>query len=187
MVVRDTSREWLKYWANEILNMGWISRVPLFIELPPVVAVDKQTQGTFQGMRATREASRRSCQTCQVVPQLGVVSFHRIGIGFAFRDFISTPVIPQAVIGLKGVTEILLGLGRIVYHLLNGWLSTLPNHFPPQIAARLSIYEREDVDPVFLWPIKVNNSSISAVLTSVGTGTSDMLAALAWTHNETVR
>ena len=148
--------------------MGWIGRVQLLIELSPVVAVDKQTQGTLQCIRTTRETARRSCQTGQVVAQLGVVSFHRVGIGFAFRNFISAQVIPQAVIGIKCIAVILLGLGRIVYHLLNSWLSALPDHFPAQITARLPVYDRDDVDPVFLLPIKVNNSSISAVLTSSG-------------------
>lgn len=167
--------------------MGRIGRIPLFIKLSPVVAIDKQAQGTFQRMGATRKASRRSCQTSQVVAQLGVVSFHRVSIGFAFRNFISAPVIPQTVVGIQGITEVLLGFGCIVYHLLNGWLRTLPNHFPTQITARLPIYEGQDVDLVFLLPIKVNNSSISAVLTSLGTGASGKLAALALTHNETVR
>ena len=167
--------------------MRWIGRIKLLIELPSVVAVNKQTQGTLQRIGATREASRRSCQTRQVVAQLGVVSFHRVSIGFAFRDFISAPVIPQAVISIQGVTEVLLSLGRIVDHLLNGWLSAFPDHFPAQITACSPVYEREDVDPVFLSPIKVNNSSISAVLTSLGTGASGKLAALACTHNETVR
>lgn len=167
--------------------MSWISRVALFVKLSPVVAVDKQPQGTFQCMRATREASRRSAQSRQVVAQLSIISFHREGIGFAFRDFISAQVIPQTVIGIKGIAEILFGLRRMVDQLLNGRLSAFPDHFPAQITAGLPIYDREDVDPVFLWPIKVNNSSISAVLTSVGTGASGMLAALAWTHKDTVR
>ena len=167
--------------------MGWISRVLLFIELPPVVAVHKQTQSTFKSVRATREASRRPCQARQVMTQLSIVAFDREGVGFALRDFISAPVVPKTIIGIECVTVILLGLGRIVYHILDGWLSALPNHFPAQITAGLPVYKRQDVDPVFLLPIKVNNSSISAVLTSLGTGTSAMLAALAWTHNETVR
>ena len=99
--------------------MGWIGRVQLLVELSPVVAVDKYTQGALQCVRATRETARRSGQTGQVVAQLGVVSFHRVGIGFAFRNFISAKVIPQAVICIKCVTVILLGLRRIVYHLLN--------------------------------------------------------------------
>ena len=159
--------------------MGWVSRVPLFVELPPVVAIDKQAQGTFQSIRATRKTPGRSGQSRQVVTQLGIVSFHRVGIGFAFRDFISAQVIPQAVIGIVCVAVVLLGLGCIVNQLLNGRLSTLPDHFPAQITAGLPIYEHEDVDPVFLCPMKVNNSSISAVLTSLGSGAAGMLAALA--------
>ena len=159
----------------------------MFIELPPVIAVDKQTQGTFQCIGTTREAPRRPCQTRQVVAQLGVASFHRVSIGFAFRDFISAQVVPQAIICIKGVAVILLGLRRIVDQFLNGWLRALPDHFPTQITARLPIYEREDVDPVFLLPINVNSSSISAVLTSLGTGASGKLMALALIHNETVR
>ena len=157
------------------------------IELASVVAIDKQTQGTFQGMRAARKASRRSGQARQVVAQLGVAGFHRVGIGFALRDFISAQVIPQVIISIKGVAVILLGFGCLVNHLLNSWLCAIPDHFPVQIATRLPVYDRDDVDPVFLLPINVNNSSISAVLTSVGTGASGKLAALACTHNETVR
>ncbi len=167
--------------------MSWIGRVQLLVELSSVVAVDKQAQGAFERIWTTRKTSRRSCQTRQVVAQLGVASFDRVGIGFAFRDFISAKVIPQAVISIKSIAVILLGLGRIVHQLLNGWLSAFPDHFPAQITACLPIYDREDVDPVFLLPIKVNNSSISAVLTSLGTGASGKLAALAWTHNDTVR
>jgi len=167
--------------------MGWIGRVELLVKLSPVVTVDKNTQGALQCIRATRETARRSGQTGQVVAQLGVVSFHRIGIDFSFRDFISAKVIPQAVVCIKCITEIMLGLGRIVYQLLNSWLSAFPHHFPAQITTGLPVYDRQDVDPVFLLPIKVNNSSISAVLTSLGTGASGRLAALAWTHNDTVR
>ena len=138
-------------------------------------------------MRAARKAPRRSCQARQIVTQLGVAGFHRIGIRFAFRNFIFAKVIPQAVIGIECIAVILLGFRCLVNHLLNGWLSALPDHFPAQIAARLPVYDRDDVDPVFFLPINVNNSSISAVLTSVGTGASGKLAALACTHNETVR
>jgi len=159
----------------------------MLVELTSVVAVDKQSQGAFERMGTTRETARRSGQTCQVVAQLGIVSFHRVGIGFSFRNIISAKVIPQAVISIKCVTVILLGLGRIVYHLLNNWLSALLDYFPAQITARLPIYDRDNVESVFLLPINVNNSSISAVLTSFGTGASGKLAALALIHNETVR
>jgi hypothetical protein len=119
--------------------------------------------------------------------QLGVICFYCVGVGFAFGNCVPTQVIPQAVIGIECVRVILLGLGRSVNQLLKGWLSALPDHFVTQVTTRLPIYDRQDVDPVFLWPIKVNNSSISAALTSLGTGTAGKLAALALTHNETVR
>ena len=119
--------------------------------------------------------------------QLGIVTLHRIGICFAFGYFIPAEMIPKPIISLKRIRVIPFCLGGIINHFLNGWLSTLPNDFPAQIAACLAIYERDDVDPVFFCPIKVNNSSISATLTSWGTGASGELAALALTHNETVR
>ena len=165
-------------------GIGWEQ---LLIQLASVEAVDEQPQCALQCKGATRETTRRPCQAGQVVSQFGVICLHRKGVGFAFRNFIAAEVIPQAVIGIKGIAIILLGLGCFVYQLLNVWLNALPDHFPAQITARLPIYDREDVDPVFLWPIKVNSSSISAVFTSLGTGASGRLAALALTHSETVR
>lgn len=167
--------------------MSGIRRVTLLIELSTVIAKNKQAQGTFKRIGTARETTRRPCQTSQVMSQLGIVTFDRVGVSFAFRNFISAEVIPQAIIGIECVAVILLGFGGLIYHFLNDWLSTLPDNFPAQITARLPVYDRDDVDPVFLLPIKVNISSISAVLTCFGTGTSGMLAALALTHNETVR
>jgi hypothetical protein len=164
-----------------------IGRVALFIELTAVVAVNKQAQGALQRIRTARETTRRSRQTCQVVPQLGIVSFNRVGIGFTFRNSIPAIVIPQVIIGIKCIAEILFGLGRSINHLLNILLRALPDNFAAQITARLPVYDRDDVDPVFLLPIKVNSSSISAILTSSGTGVSGKLATLALTHSETVR
>jgi hypothetical protein len=138
-------------------------------------------------MRATRETSRGSGQTCQIVAQFSIVAFDRVSVSFAFRHFIAAVVIPESIIGIECITGILFGFWRIVYYLLNGLLSALPDYFPTQITTRLPIYDREDVDPVFLLPMKVNNSSISAVFTSVGTGALGVLAALALTHKETVR
>ena len=167
--------------------MSRIGRVVIFTQLAAVVTIDKQAQRTFEGNGAARETTRRSCQPSQVVSQLGVVGFDRVGIRFTFRNFIPTKVIPQAIIGIECVTVILLCLGGFIHHFLDGWLSTLPNDLPAQITACSPVYTSEDVDPVFLLPIKVNNSSISASFTSSGKGASGKLAACALTHNETVR
>jgi len=101
-----------------------------------------------------------------------IIRFDRVGFRFSFRDFIAAEVIPEQVVEVKAITEIPFGFRGLVHHSLERFLSALPNHFPAQNAARISIYERDDVDPVFLSPMKVNNSSISAVLTCSGTGAS---------------
>jgi len=166
--------------------MGRIGREAMLVQLAAVVTIDKQAQGTFECKGTARETTRRSCQTSQVMSQLGIITFDRVGIGFPFRHFISAEVVPQAVIGIKGIAVIAFRLRSFIHHLLDRLLSAFPDHFPAQITARSPVYEREDVDPVFLLPIKVNSSSISASFTSSGKGASGKLAACAWTQDETV-
>jgi hypothetical protein len=76
--------ECLKQWAHEIHNMGCIAWETLLVELSAVEAEDKQAESTFEGIRATRETTRFASQTCQIVTEFGIVSFHRIGVGLAF-------------------------------------------------------------------------------------------------------
>ena len=159
----------------------------MFVELATVETINKQPQRTLERIGTARETTRRSGQTSEVVSQFSVIAFHREGIGFALRDFISAEVIPKTVVGIKSITVIAFGLGCLIHHILDSLLSALPDHFPAQITARMPVYERDDVDPVFLSPIKVNSSSISASFTSSGKGASGKLAAWALTHNETVR
>jgi hypothetical protein len=179
--------EWINSWVNEIHYMSRIGRVTMLVELAPIKTIDKQAHRTLQCLGATRETPRRAGQARQVMAQLGVVAFHREGVGFTCRHFGSAPVIPQAVVGFKRSAGIVSGLGSRIHQLLKGRLGAFPDDFPAQIAARLAVYTGEDVDPVFLWPIKVNNSSISASFTSAGKGTSAKLAARVLTHKETVR
>ena len=167
--------------------MGRIGRIKLLIELPSIEAKDKQTQGTFERIGTARETTRRSGQTRQVMAQFSIVAFHREGIGFAFRNFIPAKVIPKAVISIKSVAVIAFGLRSSIHHLLDSLLCAFLDYFPPHITARLPVYTRDDVDPVFLLPIKVNNSSISASFTSSGIGASGKLTARALTHHEMVR
>jgi hypothetical protein len=167
--------------------MGRVRWKPLLIELPTIVAIDEQTDGTIKCIRTTRETTRRSSQTSQIVAQLSIPCFNREGICLALRNFISTVVIPKAIIGIKCVTVIHFSLGRLVHHILDSLLGAFPDHIPAEETAGVPIYERDDVDSVFLSPIKVNNSSISASLTSSGMGTSGKLAACAATQSETVR
>jgi hypothetical protein len=102
----------------------------LFMKLPMVETINKQAKGTSKSMRATREAARTSCQTSKIVAQLSVASFNRVGIGFSLRELISSQVIPETVISVKGITVVALGLRSMIYHVLNDLLRTFPGHFP---------------------------------------------------------
>jgi len=102
--------------------------------------------------------------------QFCIIRFDGVGVGFPLRDFIHTPVIPQAIIGIESIAVVALGLRSFVDQFLNDFLRSLPNHSIAQVAAGEAIYDRDDVDLVFFSPMKLNNSSISASLTWSGTG-----------------
>ena len=119
--------------------------------------------------------------------QLDIACFDGEDVCPALQNFRSIEVTPKAVICIKSITLINFGLGRIIHHILDGLLGAFPGHIPAQEAAGLSVYKRDDVDPLFLSPIKVNSSSISASLTSSGMGTAAKFSACAATQSETVR
>lgn len=129
--------------------MSRIGRVAVLIKLAAVETKDKQAQSTLESIGTVRETTRRSGQTSQVVLQFSDITFHREGVCFALRDFMSADVIPKPIVGIKSIAAIAFRLGRIVHHRLNNLLGALPDHFPAQITACVSVYEREDVDPVF--------------------------------------
>ena len=157
------------------------------MQLAPIEAIHKKLQGGLQCFRTARKTARAPGEPRQVMAQLGVIAFNRKGVCLALRDLIDAPVIPQALIDIKSVAVIALGLRGFVYHLLDRFLGSLPDHFAAQIAAGEAIYDGDDEDLVFLSPMKVNNSSISASLTWLGTGGSGSRAAWAVTHREIVR
>ena len=157
--------------------MGRISRETMLIKLAAVETKDKQAQSTLECIGTTRETTRRPGQTSQVVAQLSVIPFNREGIGFTFRNCIPAEVIPKAIVGIKSITVILFSLRSLIDNVLDNLLGAFPDHFPAQITACVPVYDREDVDFVFLSPIKVNNSSISASFTSSGTGAAGKRAA----------
>ena len=60
-------REWLKWWANEVHHMSGIVGIALFVELSAVVTEGKQSNGTAERIRATRETTRLASQACQIM------------------------------------------------------------------------------------------------------------------------
>ena len=187
MMRPDSGREWLKLGLDKLKQMSRVIRKTLLMQLTPIETIHKELQSRLQGFRTARKTARASRQASQIMAQLSIITFDRVGLVFPLGDFIHTPVVPQAIIGIKGVAVIALGLGSLIHHLLDRFLGSLPDHFEAQIAAGEAIYDGDDEDLFFFSPMKLNNSSISASLTSAGTGGSGNWAAWAWTHKETVR
>ena len=157
--------------------MTGVIREALFIKLSMIETMNKKANSTIKSIRTTREATRSSRQTSQVVTQLSITGFNRVGIRFSLRNLISPQVIPETIIGIESITVVAFGFGRFINYVLNSLLRTFPGYFPAQKAACSSIYDGDDVDPVFLFPMNVNSSSISASFTSSGFGASGKLAA----------
>ena len=118
--------------------------------------------------------------------EFGVIGFDRISIGFALRNFISAQVIPKPLIGIKPITVVLFCFRRLVNDLLDGFLGAYPDHCPAQNTSGFAVDNGQNVDFVFLSPMKVKISSISASLTSSGTGALGSASAPSVTHKETV-
>ena len=78
------------------------------------------------------KTTRTARQSSQIMAQFGIIRFDRVGVGFALRDFIDAPVIPQAIIGIKGIAVVALGFGSFIHHLLDGFLGSLPDHLKPK-------------------------------------------------------
>ena len=89
---------------------------------------------------------RELSQACQVMSQFSIVGFDRICVRFTLRDFIHTPVIPQAIIGIESIAVVAFGLRNLVDQFLNGFLCALSDHLTAQIAAGETINNRDDVD-----------------------------------------
>ena len=95
-------------------------------------------------------------------------------------------MVPKAAVSLKAITEIPFSFGCIIHHELDGFLGAFPDNDPAQNATRTAVYDGDDVDLVFLSPINVNSSSISAVSTFSGTGAAGNFSACAFTQFATL-
>lgn len=91
-------------------------------------------------------------------------------------------MVPEPLISVKTVAVIPFCLGSLIYDVLNGFRRAHPDDRPAQNTAGFAINYREDVDFVFLSPMKVYISSISASLTSLGRGASGKALATSVTQ-----
>ena len=81
--------------------------------------------------------------------QFGIVCLDRVGIGLPHRDLVAAEVVPQLVIEIEGIAEIVPGFGCLIHQFLQGLPGAFPDDLEAQITAGGPVYEREDVDPLF--------------------------------------
>jgi len=111
--------------------------------------------------------------------QFCIICFHGVGLGFAFRDFITTVMVPERGICIKSITEVPFGFWSIIDNGLKIIPSAFPDNLPAQNTACGPVYIGQEVDSVFLSPIKVKSSSNSAFSTFSGTGAAGRISAWA--------
>jgi hypothetical protein len=68
--------EWLNLWGSELKDMGGIVGEALFVKLPGIECKKEKDQGVTQRIRATRETTRLTAQTGQIVAQFSIIAFH---------------------------------------------------------------------------------------------------------------
>jgi len=112
--------------------MSRVVRETLLMQLAPIEAINEKMESSFQGLQATRKATRATGHSRQIMAKLGVIPFNRIGVGFALGDFIDAPVIPQALIGIKSVAVVAHGFGRFIHHLLDHFLVSCQTTLKPR-------------------------------------------------------
>jgi len=175
-----------KSWVNEIFNKGLVSRSSLLIELSAVESVNEQFQSAGQSIITARKTSGLSSKASKIMTQFSVVRFNWISVVLPFWDFVSAIVIPKARIGVKPIAEIPFCFWRIIQDELNRFFCTFPHDGPAQNTTGFAVNDGDYVDPVFLRPIKVNNSSISAFSTFSGCGLAGNCSACALTQLATL-
>src|SRR3954465_14152044 len=95
--------------------------------------------------------------------QIGIGALHGIGLRLAWRDKMTTKPIIQRAVGRKVITEVPARSRGMIKPSLHRWRRALRHDIPTDNTAIRSIHGSQDVDPVFLLPMKLNSSSSSAV------------------------
>ena len=118
--------------------------------------------------------------------ELSIICFNGVSICLALWNFISTQVILKPMTSVKPITVVLFRFRRLVNDTLDCFLGAYPDYCPAQNTSGFAVYNSQNVDSVFLSPMNVKISSISASLTSSGTGAFDKASARSVSHDETV-
>ena len=147
--------------------MSRVFRKPAFHDLSLIVTIDKQAHMLLQSLSFAGEAPWFTSQSFHVVTQISIDRFHRIGFSLV-RSQLKRSTIVQCAIHWKRIAVVLLCSQGPIQTSLHGFFGPIYDNIPTQDAVAVSIYDGQDVEPVFLLPMKVYNSSNSAVCTLSG-------------------
>jgi len=150
--------------------MSGVLRILLLPQLALVVRPDKEADCTAQGHDTAGETARFPSKPGQIMSQIGVAAFNRVGLAFIQDGTIARITIHQGGIRGKAITVIVGGLGCRIHQGLQPVFRAVLHHSPSDIAVRRTVHQGYNVDFVFFVVTKVYNSSISTVSTWDGTG-----------------
>lgn len=146
-----------------------VLRIFLFHQLPLVVTISEKLQVLEQGLQMARKTTGFSCQSLQIMSQVCVDCFHRIGFLFVRAHFVGCSII-QVIVGGKGITIVLSRLGGTFQTGLEVDGASLADCIPTEQTVCCSIYHGQNIDFVFFCFKKVYNSSNSATFGLWGIG-----------------
>lgn len=148
--------------------MKGVLRIKAFHELSLVITIDKQAKISVESHQLSWKAPGLASQAFQIMTQVSIDSFHRIGFLFVRAHLIRCTIV-ESVISRKRITVILFRLRSPFQASLQVGTGPFTDRIPAQNAVGGSIYYRENIDFVFLCFRNVYNSSSSAMRGLAGT------------------
>lgn len=132
-----------------------VGGIALFPELALIVTPDKELARPVERVDTVGETARFAAQTCQIVAQIGVPAFNRVGLAFVHHCGIGRVAIDQVAIGCKPIALVGPRLRGLVDHRLQGCYVPLQHDRPADERVRGPVQRRYDVDSLFWVPTKV--------------------------------
>ena len=90
----------------------------LLVELPVVVGKHKQLDRTMQRKGTSRKTTRPPSQTCQIMTQVSIRTFYRIGLAFVLHRMMDTRPVQYSLVALVIVTIVIMSLDTFSQHFL---------------------------------------------------------------------
>lgn len=162
----------------EITDVGHDIWELAFEKLATVPGIDKEFDRAPQGMNAAGETARFPNKPSQVMAQFSIIGLNGVGLAFVGQGAVRTRRVDERVVGGKSIGEVLLSKRTAIQHGLERRCGALPSHIPADNAVRRAVNVGQDVDFVFLSPMKVNNSSNSFTSNVMSGGSGGWLGRL---------